>query len=286
MGGKFIVSQAMGGGIGDTLMLCALIGSYKKEKKIERVCLICKKRHAEVASAFAGVDEVIVSDRLSDALNHWSVFTRIRETDHYLNGNPALNYRWPNPCMLIGFKGITSADVIAKTVLGINSYIVEKPDFYKNDSSIPDVLERWRSLDKTVVLFPYAASIGLIDMEFWNTIAKHYTSKGYRVYTNVKGDGKEKPVSGTESFGVSLKELFVIYDNLGWEGISLRSGICDLLAYTDCKLHVIIPEADYDMLKMEATGLPNKSMSNFCYDLKKSGTVNADRFLRSIYECA
>lgn len=93
-----------------------------------------------------------------------------------------------------------------------------------------------------VVLSPYAKSVVNLPGEYWDSIIKYCSKKGYRAYTNVTGEEKELP--GTFRLEVSLSELQSVVERAG-TFIGLRSGLCDVLKWADCRKIVLYPDCFY-----------------------------------------
>lgn len=88
-----------------------------------------------------------------------------------------------------------------------------------------------------VILMPYAASVTQIPDMFWEILAEFLKDKAYRLYTNIK-DSTEKPVKGTAVLTGDLNTLVGLCER-SYAVICLRSGICDVLAFTSTQLFVI-----------------------------------------------
>lgn len=95
---------------------------------------------------------------------------------------------------------------------------------------------------KSVILSPYAKSVTNISPVFWKQIIRHFTEKGYRIYTNA-AEGEEA-LAHTESLTVSLDEMQSVVE---WAGIfiGLRSGLCDVLKWADCRKIALYPDVYY-----------------------------------------
>ena len=76
-----------------------------------------------------------------------------------------------------------------------------------------------------------------LPISFWESLAFRLKQGGYSVYTNV-GSRKERAVCGTRPVAKSLLETAQFCEGCA-AVISLRSGLCDLLGFTETKLIVI-----------------------------------------------
>ncbi len=108
----------------------------------------------------------------------------------------------------------------------------------------PHLIHRYSGKEKiregnTVVLSPYANSVVSIDEKIWFDLIRNYKKKGYLVYTNV-GPGQD-PLPGTEPISPGLDQLQDLVERAG-HFVGLRSGICDVLKYADCKKTAFYPD--------------------------------------------
>jgi hypothetical protein len=108
---------------------------------------------------------------------------------------------------------------------------------------------------KAVILAPEARSVQADYYRYLGRIAEELTEMGYKVFSNVTG----KPISGTIPLRGNIEQTIKLAQLGGWV-ISIRSGLCDFLAFADCKLTVLYPnENEYDFYgfgKMSVTN-PN-----------------------------
>ena len=227
-------------GIGDTLYVAALIDSYKSYYSINKdICLIVKDKHSFIPNYFDSIDKVIASDNLVNLLNHFSITTQTWRLENYLYGHFKKSeyrvlyseyYTTPNKCMIQRYKQLVFG-------IPLNSTLC-KPSFKEL------ILPESYSLDKnTIILMPYAMSTPLLPSFFWDLLAQILNRLGYHLYTNVK-DETEAPINGTFPLSCSLEEIITISEPC-FAVISLRSGICDLLAYTNT--HLIIINTDVQL---------------------------------------
>lgn len=88
----------------------------------------------------------------------------------------------------------------------------------------------------SIVIMPISNSELCLSKSFWNKLIRVLNEKGYSVYTNI---GKnELPLDNTKPLALSFEDLFCIANKVKMF-ISVRSGICDLLALTSAKQIVI-----------------------------------------------
>ena len=101
-------------------------------------------------------------------------------------------------------------------------------------------------LDKarTVILMPYANSLPLMSINFWQQCVQSLLQRGYRLYTNVgrRPNGTfEQPLPGTLPLDVGLNEIFYIAGQVKCI-VGYRSGLFDLLVFSKGNLICLAPQ--------------------------------------------
>jgi len=95
---------------------------------------------------------------------------------------------------------------------------------------------------KTVILSPYAKSVTVLPERIWQDIVQYYKGKGYQCFTNAVGD--EQALKGTLKISPAICELQSVAEYAG-TFIGIRSGICDVLKYAECKKIALYPDYHY-----------------------------------------
>lgn len=111
----------------------------------------------------------------------------------------------------------------------------------------PNCLQTYPQLDRiprgrSVILSPYAKSVTNISSMYWQQVTEYFRDKGYAIYTNVAGE--EEPLEGTFPLAAPLSQMQSIAE---WAGVfvGLRSGLCDVLKWADCKKIALYPDVYY-----------------------------------------
>ncbi len=94
-------------------------------------------------------------------------------------------------------------------------------------------------LSKTVLFIPEAATCPLLPEDFWINKAKEYEVCGYNVILNTKN--KEYCIDGIKYVDLTLEEILAISGSLH-KIVSLRNGLCDILAFCSKNLEVYYPD--------------------------------------------
>lgn len=226
-------------GIGDTFYVAAMVKSFKAYyPNIQKVCLIVKSGHCQIPDWFESVDEKIVSDDMVKALKHYSIRTGIWQLKNYLYGH---FHKKSNGDFLPEFQECEVKDMLyryKRLVFHIpDECALDRPHLKIHSDVQLNMIKEYAIGDKTIILIPYAQSTFLIANAFWERIAEQLAGLGYQLYTNVK-DKKELPIKGTKELCVDIETMAVICEKCRLV-ISIRNGLCDVLAFTNANLIVL-----------------------------------------------
>lgn len=95
---------------------------------------------------------------------------------------------------------------------------------------------------KAVILSPYAKSVPALPDSVWEQIVGEYTERRFQCFTNVVGD--EKPLTGTFPISPAIAEMQSLVEYAG-TFIGIRSGLCDILRYSECYKVALYPDYYY-----------------------------------------
>lgn len=95
---------------------------------------------------------------------------------------------------------------------------------------------------KAVILSPYAKSVTALPERIWQDIVQYYKGKGYQCFTNAVGN--EQVLEGTLRISPAICELQSVAEYAG-TFIGIRSGLCDVLKYAQCKKIALYPDYHY-----------------------------------------
>lgn len=95
---------------------------------------------------------------------------------------------------------------------------------------------------RAVILSPYAKSVTALPGGIWEQIVQDCKEQGFQCYTNVAGD--EKTLAGTLPVRPKLGEMQSLAEYAG-TFIGIRSGLCDVLRYADCRKVALYPDYNY-----------------------------------------
>lgn len=211
-------------GIGDTIIIAGLCEEFKKVIK-KKIILIVKNNHQSIPNYYKnGVDGKIVNSTIVEMLRLYSENRGIMRRKNYLYGHFLPDYQMPLNKHVV--------DCFLENVLKLNPKLEMKRPQLKNAEG--QNLKK----EKVAILMPYACSVEEYPIKLWENISKVLVQIGYVVYTNTK-DEKEKEIKGTKRLNLNLNDTIAFCKNDVEVIVSIRSGICDLLCYTNINLIVL-----------------------------------------------
>lgn len=220
------------GSIGDTLYVAALVKAYKEKNNVQVVMLIVRENHRSIGELFPSVDGSIVSKELVDLLQAYSRKDAVWELKNYRYGFAREDYA----------HRIYMAEYEANNLLsGYKAAIMEVPEdveyekiHVNREKTVPEKYNK-----KAIIVMPHESSARRLPIFFWEELCGEL-SVDYTVYTNVK-DNTETVIRGTQPVSEPLKNMVDICEQC-FAVISIRTGMCDLLAFSDCNLIVLNTE--------------------------------------------
>ena len=223
--------------IGDFLIVGGLCHALLKKKRKQTCSLILNERYIKNADLinFVGVTEIIYFPPLLDSLIDGYVHaTRQYETDNYIHG-----YFKKDQNGLIQNENLSFVDRYKENVFGLPldtevlpPLITPLSDYQKQRLHEAYVLDK----ERTIILAPHSLTAAIFEEAFWLKLISELKQKNkdYIFYTNVAYP-HEKVISGTAPIVTTFPELIYLAEKVNCF-IGLRSGIFDLLAFTNAKL--------------------------------------------------
>jgi len=223
-------------GIGDTLMVAMLAGAFKKNHCNKKICLVVKKTHGDIPDMFTKVDKKLICKEIPNDLDKYNTFSNGSLTAVH----PSIYFE-KGLLPLLGYKGITLIDLY-KIILKIPmDSVLERPVI--NSKLILSAKHKFRSFNlkknKTIILAPEANSSGMVNTSFWIKLSKNLKEAGWTVCT--MSQNPRNYIKGTIKINFDLSEAIPFSEEAGYV-ISVRSGLCDLLAFSRANLKIIYPD--------------------------------------------
>lgn len=262
-------------GIGDTVFVATFVKAYKQKYQRTSVKLIVKNYQKDLLSMFPSLNGGVASTWWAKSLEIAMKLFHKNTWFNFQYGHMVLDFGWPHPGMLIGMKGIQARDVYASTVMKLPvDAPLELPEVQASQEDLQKLQALFSANVPSVLLMPYAKSLKMFDFSIWEHVARKLMDEGYAVFTNV-GQG-ETAIAGTQPFNGGLREMLIIGNHINISCISIRSGLCDLLAFTKMKMLVLYEKghAYYDpknQNRLDGMELPNQHI--LCAEIKTDESV-------------
>ena len=132
---------------------------------------------------------------------------------------------------------------------------------------------------KTVILSPYAGhNLLAIPMPVWEIIATRFSAGGYTVCTNSAGEN-EPPISGTRAVFFPFSSAVPIMNAAGYF-VGIRSGLCDVISSSACKMVIIYLSAS-NVIPMHYFSLKRMGLNECAVEVEYDG-LNDNEFIDAI----
>ena len=216
-------------GIGDTLFIRFFVEQLFQEKK-KQISILCRSHTAMLFKDAECVSKVIADNRMAKWMGYYCRHTKNTYNDRYIYCH------FSDISDAFGERHSSIVEDYYKDILRLSG----KPNIAYPCFNSPDAEEiiRTKCIDKnSVILCPGALSGTGIPEGFWQRLADQLINNHFTVFTNV-GMEKEKVLPGTKTLCETLEATAAISEKCA-AMICARSGICDLLACTDCRLFVL-----------------------------------------------
>jgi len=221
--------------IGDTMIFLSKLSEFKKKNPVEKVRLIISENHKPFMEGYKNyIDEYIVKPYDFMCRSTWVGFHDILPHN--------ITYILPSSSyQMLGYKDMSIFDLMNLT-LGLesgSSYC--KPEF------IWDGKEKYYSelgieKGKFVLISPSASSVKGLSKDLWNRIYTSIEDKGFKIILNYSGHDSNL-VQGHTCIDLPLDKTYLLAEDAALY-IGLRSGLCDLLGFSDCRMVVIYPDEE------------------------------------------
>jgi hypothetical protein len=222
-------------GIGDTIIFLSKLKEIKQRNPEMPINLIIQENHTILIDSYKQyIDEYVVLGRKKmNGLMSMASRGFLPPNIQFILPEGAYTF--------LGYNGISIQDLINVT-FGLSSKTIgyERPHFKWAEDSRKKLLNEYQlEKDKFVILGVDAVSVNGVEIDKWQCIAEKFSKLGYKVVTNLTFSG-QSPIPGTIGLFLPLNEIYLLAEYGGFF-VGLRSGLCDLLAFSDCRMTVIYP---------------------------------------------
>ena len=238
---------------GDTLILGGFLQAYRRQHPGKKIKVIIKSSHRQIIDFYKGdMDEVIEVDAGQTlAVKIWFYYCSICFRHmHYCLSERTLFHRDPDAVPRLASLGLLHC--YKKSFSLMPGTVFKAPDYPSDATGLYDALRKKHGArsGRIVVLVPYTVTLKKYDyIGYFEEIAEKLHKRGYLVFTNTVD---ERVIKGTIPLRTSFREITSMGQNEDLWVISVRSGLCDLLEFTRCRLTVLYPtETDYQIFSLE-----------------------------------
>ncbi|MDD3416135.1 MAG: hypothetical protein PHY47_19405 [Lachnospiraceae bacterium] len=219
-------------GSGDIYYPLAYLRSFVKKNKIKKYCVIYKGRNNDKLMHLFGITK----------------FKRIEKFDLYCLRYAYAYYGSKMRVTLSRPTGISStlrferngySPLYLSETYKVGGYDLE----IDTEIDMPvfnEYSEKFDFLDSNAILLsPYANSVVLLDVTWWEELTRRLTDYGYKVYTNTIVDSQV--IKGSDKLFFEYSDAKLVLEKMKCF-IALRSGLCDIVSSINAKKIILCTE--------------------------------------------
>ncbi len=221
-------------GLGDTLMLCGFHKAWEEKNK-GKIHFIIQPSHEIVMKMYGIKNYTLLKFEREEIRKN---LNQIKASEKPTIGHIYLAHPLYHPEMDVLIKIWYDKKITFKE-LYTEFLQIDKNTKFEMPLNYPELTPQTeqkygtiKELSNSVIVCPEAKSVRMFEEHYWQKIVKQYLKKGYRILCNCL-DGKNL-IKGCEKIAPPLEELLAIAP-FCHQIISLRSGVCDLLAMGGAK---------------------------------------------------
>ena len=228
--------------IGDTLIMGGILSSFQAKYSCKQVKVIIRESHSQIVEfyQFENCGLICVSSFQAKLIRAFFIVAS-RHLSH-------LHFCLPDRTLYVpdkeGVQRILSLGLIAsyKRAFFLPTTVsFTAPQYPKPTRTQQEALAQKYGIvpGKTVILAPYSITLAMFDYTaLFTKLADALKAEGYRVLTNTTDD---RIIAGTDPLRADIHDLVCLAQDHSLWVISVRSGLCDLLRFADCRLSVLYP---------------------------------------------
>lgn len=263
-------------GIGDTLIFLSLLDSYYKTYPTnEKVNIVIQKNHVALLNEYKNYinDFYIVESNIMEGLMHFAFAGKLPENVKFILPRGASEF--------LGYKNLSIWD-LQYLNLGISEKSEPLVPVFNDSVYLLNELKEKKKIvkNKTVIISPDATSVDLVSKDIWKEIILFCKSQNMTIILNSR---QRSSISGITTVFCEVDELYKIVEYAGYY-IGLRSGLCDLIAFTNSKMLVIYPSCSENNVKKMYTfsNIPLKNHIVEKYDYEVIAYLDEGDFFNEI----
>jgi len=247
-------------GIGDTYIVCCLAREFIGHNKIDKLTISVKQSHQGIP--------ILFRDSFSRvAPLYESYLHAIGQFGGFGAGSAIVahpSYTDQGLIRLLGVRDINLMDMYKALLRIPHESPISKPKIPVAVAS--RARERFKRMNlpfgKTVILAPEAVSSAAMPLPLWHRLSDRLKEAGFEVCTNCVDPNNVVP--GTHAIFFPLEEAITMSECAGWM-ISSRSGLCDLISSSACRLTVLYRNQEwlsgtlYSISNLNSMGLSHRA---------------------------
>ena len=193
---------------------------------------------AKKIAAMYGFEAQVVGPNKMKKLVRLSMVVGVAAKFKIMHHDPAFIY-YNRANYWSGYRGLSLKDMLDICVFD-NIQIDSTPPI--NVQNCIEVQKYFKQIgvrpEKTVVLSPHSNTLSGLSNQFWYKLCKEIKRYGFDVCCNAMP--KEKQIKDVPIVNLDVATIAAFAERAGYF-IGVRSGICDILAFTKCKKIILYP---------------------------------------------
>lgn len=220
--------------IGDNFLWNLSFEQYRKENRIEQYRIIVTSKGAKKAIALFGKQDIqVISKDEMDDLCKFTLFVGESNLESMIVYPRFSILRCLD--IMASWKGMAWQQIYTDYLFLLReNFNFKFPNIWANKSKTINELEF--SKGKTVILSPYANTVGEVPIVFWEILVQKLKSRGFNILTNIVNN--QTPINGTMGINIPLAYCGSYLEHAG-NFVSIRNGLCDIVGKAKCKQVVI-----------------------------------------------
>lgn len=224
--------------IGDFILTMGYLKAYRKKTGAQKIKVYIPPRMISLLKLYYGqfdcyevysvarLDFIFSAQRTFFGMSVFEKFPNIRLVNP-ANAFTSGFFRYP-----ARFPDLTLIDCVKYGCLELNR---------NSEFVLPENTHYEPNVQKRLLICPYAVVTDMVPISLFVAAAQHYKSKGYQIYINLS-PSEVNIIPEAIPVRMDLAGLFHWVADGGMDIIGVRSGLLDLLAYTESRIAAIYPK--------------------------------------------
>lgn len=224
--------------LGDLFYVFSKLERYLVAKDIEDYVIVLMSEKAKKIAAMYGFEAKVLGPNKMKNLVRLSMAAGAAAKFKIMHHDPAFIY-YNRANYWSGYRGLSLKDMLDICVFD-NIQIDPIPPF--NVQNCNEVQKYFKRIgvrpEKTVVLSLHSNTLSGLSDQFWYKLCKEIKQYGFDVCCNAMP--QEKQIKDVPIVNLDVAAIAAFVEKAGYF-VGIRSGICDILAFTKCRKIVLYP---------------------------------------------